>query len=136
VDETIEELAKEAAGREGEDVSSWLRRLVVRELRPSPLIEAWMDRVKASHDEGVASDHKAEFYLAPLPPSLNGPRDFIIYETPTLRLSASSHRTRCEYWSQLERHWIFLRSSPTPWTSVGQMQYLDGRIVLTLRRVL
>ena len=136
VDSGIERLAKEAAAREGEDVSNWLRRLVMRELRPTALIEAWTLPTKDPQEDGLNPDRKAEFFLAPFRESPSGDRDFIIYLTPTARLTEGERRDNGPFWDHVERRWIFLRSSPTPWKSMGQMQYLDRRIVLTLRRVM
>jgi hypothetical protein len=138
VDLDIVQLAKQAAAREGEDVSNWLRRLVTRELRPSPaLIEAWVGAPKSALPyDGLNPERKAQFYLAPAGVNLSGDRDFVIYDALLRRLTGTEHSKNRRYWELAERQWIFLRSSPTPWVSMGQMQHLDGNVMLTLRRVL
>jgi hypothetical protein len=136
VDADIAKLAKAAAAREGEDVSNWLRRLVTRDLRPYVLIEGWTTQTRARRDVGLDPAPKAEFLLAPLRESTNGlDRDFVIYKTSREPLSRQEHRSS-SFWELAESRWFFLRSSPTPWESRGQMAYLDGRVVLTLRRVM
>jgi hypothetical protein len=139
VDADVARLAREAAAREGEDVSNWLRRLVTRELRPSVMIEAWTRPIGDRRDDGLNPERKAEFFLVPTSREGNliatNDRDFVIYETPSRRLSEAEHRKNGPFWLELERRWVFLRGSPTPWASAGHTQYLDGRYVVTLRRL-
>jgi hypothetical protein len=135
VDANLARLAKEAAAREGEDVSNWLRRLVTRELRPSGMIAAWTDPRKDRRNDGLIPDHKPEFYLAPLRGSAIGDRDFVIYTAPDKRLTAQEHDNARPFWLQIEQRWVILRGSPTPWLPMGHMQDIEGRIVLTLRRL-
>ena len=135
VDAKLARLAKEAAAREGEDVSNWLRRLVTRELRPAGLIAAWTDAKKDRRNDGLTPNHEPEFFLAPLRGSAIGDRDFVIYSAPDERLTPAKHDMSGPYWLEVERRWVILRGSPTPWLPMGHMQQLDGRIVLTLRRL-
>jgi hypothetical protein len=136
VDPTLEKLAKQAAAREGEDVSNWLRRLVTRELRPHVLVEAWTLGKGEARDAGLDPDRAPEFFLHPFRESTNGlDRDFIVYAKPDERLSPARVASTGDYWEQVQRRRIILRGSPTPWQVTGQMAYVDGRVVLTLRRV-
>ncbi len=149
VEDALHDQVEAAAKAAGVPVSEWLRRIVVRELSPTPasrdghLIPAWTDNLSRYGDDfiygrrrqGLTSNQAPQFLLEPLPTvHHDGGREFVVHNTAGSRLGLRSARMD-ETWQEIQLGIVrvFLRGSAVPWSCTHLYELLNGHFMITLR---
>lgn len=139
VDPDLLAMIEKAAAVEDEDVGSWLRRLIKRELHP-PVVRAWSGSLGKgfARDDGLTRERKIDpvdtFYLRPLRHT-DVDREYIVYRDELTPLSPFVLQERTHFWNSIlsGAGWIFIQNAFAPFVCTHSLT-IGGVVHMTLKR--